>query len=154
MGKKYYWEDFKVGALTEIAGPTLTEKGIIEFATQFDPQYFHTDPEAAAKSIYGGLIASGWHTVSLCMRMICDAYLSQTASLGSPGVNEVRWLKPVRPGDTLTLRMTVLESKPSSSKPDRGTVLHRWEVLNQAKEIVMRMEGYGMFSRRAPGPAA
>jgi acyl dehydratase len=151
MDFKYYWEDFKVGAVDELAGPTLTEESIIEFASKYDPQYFHTDPEAAKASMFGGLIASGWHTVSLCMRLICDAYLSHAASLGSPGVNEVRWLKPVRPGDTLALRMTVVETKPSSSKPDRGTVLHRWEILNQNKEIVMRMEGYGMFSRRNPG---
>lgn len=132
----------------EIPGPVLTRESILEYAQRYDPQPFHVDEEAAKRSPYGGLIASGWHTVSLAMRMICDAYLLDAASLGSPGVNQVRWLKPVRPGDSLRLRMTVLEAKPSTSKPDRGTVLHRWDVLNQDSETVMTMEGYGMFRRR------
>jgi acyl dehydratase len=146
---KYWFEDFPVGMAVEIAGPTLTRESILEYARRYDPQSFHVDEKAGERSMYGGLIASGWHTVSLCMRMICDAYLLDAASLGSPGVNEVRWLKPVRPGDTIRLRMTVIEAKPSRSKPDRGTVLHRWEVLNQESDVVMTMEGYGMFRRRS-----
>jgi acyl dehydratase len=145
---KYWFEDFPVGMAVEIAGPTLTRESILEYARRYDPQPFHTDEAAAKDSIYGGLIASGWQTVSLVMRMICDAYLLEAASLGSPGVNQVRWLKPVRPGDAIKLRMTVLEAKPSTSKPDRGTVLHRWEVFNQKDELVLTMEGYGMFRRR------
>ena len=145
---KYWFEDFPVGMVVEIPGPTLTRESIVEFASRYDPQPFHVDEAAAKESDFGGLIASGWHTVSLAMRMICDAYLLDAASLGSPGVNQVRWLKPVRPGDTIRLRMSVLEAKPSMSKPDRGTVLHRWEVLNQKDEIVLSMEGYGMFRRR------
>ena len=145
---RYWFEDFPVGMTVEIPGPVLTTESILEYARRYDPQPFHVDEEAAKQSVYGGLIASGWHTVSLAMRMICDAYLLDAASLGSPGVNEVRWLKPVRPGDSIRLRMTVLEAKPSASKPDRGTVLHRWEVLNQNGETVMTMEGYGMFRRR------
>jgi acyl dehydratase len=148
MSVKYYFEDFPVGRVVEGGPSSLGEDEIIAFARQYDPQYFHVDPEAAKQSIYGGLIASGWQTVALCMRMICDAYLLEAASLGSPGVNEVRWLKPVRPGDAVRMRMTVLEAKPSISKPDRGTVLHRWEVFSQNDELVMRMEGYGMFKRR------
>ena len=148
---KYWFEDFPVGMAVEMAGPTLTRESILEYARRYDPQPFHVDEAAAKESIYGGLIASGWQTVSLVMRMICDAYLLEAASLGSPGVNEVRWLKPVRPGDTIRLRMRVLESKPSTSKPDRGTVLHRWEVFNQKDELVLTMEGYGMFRRRAAG---
>jgi acyl dehydratase len=148
--KKYYFEDFPAGMALEISGPTLTRDSILEYARRYDPQPFHVDEEAAKQSIFGGLIASGWHTVSLCMRMICDAYLIEAASLGSPGVKEVSWTKPVRPGDTLRLKMTVLEAKTSRSKPDRGTVLHRWEVFNQNQELVMRMEGYGMFRRRSP----
>jgi acyl dehydratase len=148
---KYWFEDFPVGMAVEIAGPTLTRESILEYARRYDPQPFHTDEAAAKDSIYGGLIASGWQTVSLVMRMICDAYLLEAASLGSPGVNQVRWLKPVRPGDAIKLRMTVLEAKPSTSKPDRGTVLHRWEVFNQKDELVLTMEGYGMFRRRAAG---
>jgi acyl dehydratase len=144
----HYFEDFPVGRVIELDGPTLSAESIVEFAGRYDPQPFHVDPEAAKESIFGGLIASGWQTVGLCMRMICDSYLLNSASLGSPGVNEVRWLKPVRPGDRIRLRMTVLEAKPSTSKPDRGTVLHRWEVFNQSGDLVMRMEGYGMFKRR------
>jgi acyl dehydratase len=146
--KKYHFEDFPVGMVLELAGPTLTKESIVEYARRYDPQPFHTDEEAAKHSVFGGLIASGWHTVSLCMRMICDAYVLDAASMGSPGVNEVRWTKPVRPGDTIKLRMTVVDAKPSTSKPDRGTVLHRWEVFNQNGELVMHMEGYGIFRRR------
>lgn len=145
---KYYFEDFTPGRVWERAGPTLSADDIVEFAERYDPQYFHVDREAAKASPFGGLIASGWHTVAIGMRLICDAYLLEAASLGSPGVNEVRWTQPVRPGDALNLRMTVVEAKPSRSKPDRGTVLHRWEIFNQHGELVMRMEGYGMFSRR------
>ena len=148
MTKKYHFEDFAPGRAWEIDGPTLGKEEIVEFARRFDPQYFHVDERAAEDSPYGGLIASGWQTVGICMRLICDAYLLQAASLGSPGVNEVRWTKPVRPGDRLRMKMTVLEAKISRSKPDRGTVLHRWEVYNQHGDMVMHMEGYGMYARR------
>jgi acyl dehydratase len=148
LSKKYYFEDFAPGRVWEMAGPALAKEEIVEFASRFDPQYFHVDEQAAERSPFGGLIASGWHTVGICMRLICEAYLLEAASLGSPGVNEVRWLKPVRPGDRLNLRMTVLEAKLSRTKPDRGTVLHRWEVFNQHGDMVMHMEGYGMFARR------
>jgi acyl dehydratase len=148
LTKRYYFEDFSVGRAWEIDGPVLSKDEIVEFASRFDPQYFHVDERAAQDSPFGGLIASGWHTASICMRLICAAYLLEAASLGSPGVNEVRWLKPVRPGDRLRLKMTVLEAKPSRSKPDRGTVLHLWETFNQHGDMVMRMEGYGMFLRR------
>jgi acyl dehydratase len=145
---KYWFEDFRVGLVVEMPGPTLTPESIVEFASRYDPQPFHVNEPAAKESVFGGLIASGWHTVSLAMRMICDAYLLEAASLGSPGVNQVRWLKPVRPGDTLRLRMSVLEARRSVTKPDRGTVLHRWELFNQKDDIVLSMEGYGMFRRR------
>jgi len=146
--KKYHFEDFTPGRVWELEGPTVGKEEIVEFARRFDPQYFHVDERAAEDSPYGGLIASGWQTVGICMRLICDAYLLQTASLGSPGVNEVRWTKPVRPGDRLRMKMTVIEAKISRSKPDRGTVLHRWEVYNQHGDMVMHMEGYGMYARR------
>jgi acyl dehydratase len=149
-GFKYYFEDFHVGMVFERAGPTLTEEQILEFARRYDPQPMHIDKEAAKRSIYGGLIASGWHTASLATRMMCDSYLLDSASLGSPGMREVSWPKPVRAGDTLRLRMTVLETRPSKSKPDRGSVLHRWEVFNQANDLVLRIEGIGMFRRRDP----
>jgi acyl dehydratase len=145
---RYYFEDFVTGMTVELDGPTLSEEEIIHFATRYDPQSFHVDPVRARQSIYGGLIASGWHTVSVCMRLICDAYLLRSASLGSPGVKDVRWLKPVRPGDQLKMRMTVEGSKPSRSKPDRGTVEHRWQVFNHAGELVLEMIGYGMFLKR------
>jgi acyl dehydratase len=148
MTKRYYFEDFTPGRVFELDGPALDKAEIVEFARRFDPQYFHVDERAAEDSPYGGLIASGWHTVGICMRLICDSYLLQSASLGSPGVNEVRWTKPVRPGDRLKMRMTILEAKLSRSKPDRGTVLHRWEVYNQHGDLVMHMEGYGMYGRR------
>jgi acyl dehydratase len=146
--KKYYFEDFAPGRTWEIDGPTVSRDEIVEFARRFDPQYFHVDETAAGDSPYGGLIASGWQTVGICMRLICDAYLLESASLGSPGVNELRWTKPVRPGDRLRMKMTVLEAKLSRSKPDRGTVLHRWEMYNQHGDLVMHMEGYGMYGRR------
>lgn len=149
-GKRYYFEDFVPGTTVELPGPTLTREDIIDYARRFDPQPFHVDEEAAKRSAFGGLIASGWHTVALCMRLICDAYLLEAASLGSPGVKGLQWIRPVRPGDTIRLRMIVLETQASRSKPDRGVVLHRWEVFNQRNECVMTMEGYGMFLRRDP----
>lgn len=146
---KYYWEDFPVGSVTEFGGVTLSKEDVMRFAREFDPQPFHIDEEAAKHSMFGGLIASGWHTCGLAMRMMCDAYLLQAASLGSPGVDNIRWLKPVRPGDTLRVRCVVLEARPLESKPHVGLVRNRWEVLNQHNEEVMQMEGYGMFKRRS-----
>ncbi|MCC6657984.1 MAG: MaoC family dehydratase [Rhodocyclaceae bacterium] len=145
---KYYWEDFPAGKVIEFGGVTLTQEEIVRFAKEFDPQPFHIDEEAAKHSMFGGIIASGWHTCALCMRMTCDAYLLETASLGSPGVDSLRWLKPVRPGDTLRVRCVTLEARPMESKPHIGLVRNRWEVLNQHGEEVMQMEGYGMLRRR------
>ncbi len=147
---KYHFEDFTPGSVWEIQGPTLNEADIVEFASRYDPQYFHVDPEQARQSDFGGLIASGWQTVSLCMRMMCDCYLTESASLGSPGVDKVRWKLPVRPGDALRMRMTVLKATASRSRPDRGTLFNLWEVFNQKNELVMTMEGYGILGRRAP----
>jgi acyl dehydratase len=151
MQRKYYFEDFAPGDVWDIEGPVITKEEIIEFASRFDPQYFHVDEAAAEHSPYGGLIASGWHTVSLCMRVMCDRYLSNTATLGSPGIEHIRWLHPVRPGDRLRIKLTVLEAKISRSKPDRGSVLHRWEVFNQDGEMVMSLDGVGIFARRQHG---
>jgi len=154
-GFKYYFEDFEPGQVLEIAGPTLTEQEIIEFASRFDPQLFHVDAEKARHSVYHGIIASGWHTAAVCMRMICDAYLLEAASMGSPGVDQIRWLHPVRPGDTLALRMTVLETRVSKTRSGMGIVRHRWDVFNQHQQLVMEMTGVGLFRRRHPGdPAA
>ena len=143
-----WWEDFEAGESADMGSHCFTEEEIIAFARQFDPQPFHTDPQAAARSAFGGLIASGWHTCAIGMRLMVENYVSRTVSLGSPGVDEIRWLKPVRPGDTLTYRRTVLESRASASRPGVGLVKQRWEALNQRGELVLSMEGWGMFGRR------
>jgi acyl dehydratase len=122
----------------------VTEEEIIEFARRYDPQVFHTDPVAARDSIYGGLVASGWHTAAMAMRLIVEHHLSHAAGVGSPGVDEVRWLKPVRPGDRLSVRVTVLEVRRSESKPDRGLVRSFIEVLNQDMAVVMSFKGVTM----------
>ena len=148
---KYYWEDFKVGDTSELGEKIVDKDEAIAFARAYDPQPFHIDEAAAKESFFGGLIASGWHTCAMVMRMMVDSYLNDSASLGSPGVDNVRWLKPVRPGDTIRARRLVLETRASQSKPRIGIVKHRWEVFNQHGELVMSMEGYGMFERRNPG---
>lgn len=144
-----YFEDFQAGEVMTYQGPALSEQDIIEFAAQWDPQPFHIDPDAARQSIFGGLIASGWHTMAVTMRMMCECYILDAASLGSPGVDAVRWLQPVRPGDTLSLRMTVRSTRRSRSKPDRGLVFSDTEVLNQNGDVVMSFNGMGMFKTRS-----
>jgi acyl dehydratase len=148
-----YWEDFHVGEVEQIGERLVDKAEVIAFATQFDPQPFHIDEAAAKQSMYGGLIASGWHTCAMVMRMMCDAYLTQAASIGSPGIDNLKWLKPVRPGDVITARRTTIETRASKSKPDIGIVNNLWEVFNQKGELVMSMQGYGMFRRRSPGSA-
>jgi len=143
-----YFEDYLPGTVHEFGSAKVEESEIIEFAKRFDPQDFHTDPEAAARGPFGGLIASGWHTGALMMRMIVDNYLSKASSLGSPGIDELRWLRPVRPGDTLHLRATVLDTKRSQSKPDRGVVRTLTEVLNQNGEIVMSVKAMTLIRCR------
>jgi acyl dehydratase len=145
---KWYFEDFEPGRIIAVGSRTLGEEEIIAFARQFDPQPFHVDHDAAAKSMFGGIIASGWHTCSIMMRMMVDGFLSQAASLGSPGVDEIRWLKPVRAGDTIAVTTTVLDARASSSKPDRGVVHTMWEAKNQHGETVATVKGMGMFMRR------
>jgi acyl dehydratase len=149
--KKYYWEDFAVGTVREFGGMKLEKADIVRFAKEWDPQPFHVDEEAAKQSPYGGLIASGWQTCAAAMRMCCDAYLLDAASVGSPGVENVRWVKPVRPGDTLKVRLEVLEARELKSKPGVGLVKNRWQLFNQNGEEVMQMEGYGMFLQRPRG---
>jgi acyl dehydratase len=148
---KWYFEDFKVGNTIELGSRTLTEEEIISFAKEYDPQPFHIDKAAAEKSMFGGIIASGWQTCGIMMRMLVDGYLREAASLGSPGVDEIRWLKPVRPGDTLSVSITTVESRPSSSKPDRGVVVNTWQATNQRGEVVATIKGMGMFLRRPAG---
>lgn len=144
-----YFEDYVPGSVHELGTITIGESEIIEFARRYDPQAFHIDPEAARHTQFGGLIASGWQTAGLMMRLAVDCYLSDVASLASPGVDELRWTQPVRPGDALSVRATVLEARPSSSKPDRGLVRTLFEVRNQRGEIVMTVKGMNMLKRRA-----
>jgi acyl dehydratase len=133
-----YFEDYAVGATNECGSVSVDEASIVAFAKEFDPQPFHADPEAAAAGPFGGLIASGWHTAALVMRLLVDNYLSAEASLGSPGLDEIRWPYPVRPDDTLRVRATVVESRRSLSKPDRGIIKTMVEAVNQDGRTVMR----------------
>ena len=135
-----YFEDYVAGSAHEFGSIAVGHDEVISFAKRFVPLPYHTDPALAKKSIYGGLIASGWHTAGLMMRLYTDNYLSKVANLGSPGVDELRWDKPVRPGDTLSIRVTVLETRRSRSKPDRGIVRSFIEVLNQSREAVMSLK--------------
>jgi acyl dehydratase len=143
-----YFEDYVPGAVHECGSIAVEEEEIIAFARRFDPQPFHTDHEKARQSAFGGLIASGWHTASLMMRLFVDHYLSRNASLSSPGVDELRWLKPVRPSDVLSLRVTVSETIRSRSKPDRGIVKSFIEVRNQRDEVVMTMKAMNLLGCR------
>ena len=142
---KRYLEDYEPSAVYEFGSVVVEEEEIIAFARRYDPQVFHTDPAAARKTAFGGLVASGWHTAALAMRMLVDHYISHVACLGAPGADELRWLKPVRPGDTLSLRVTVLEVKRSRSKPDRGVVRSFVEVLNQDRQVVMTRQAVSIM---------
>jgi len=158
MTIRYFWEDFPAGLVRDIGSFAVTREAVLAFAHEFDPQPFHTDDEAAQASLFGGLCASGWHTCAMAMRLMCDSYLLEAASLGSPGIDSLRWLKPVFPGDTLGGTMTVLEARTMASKPHVGLVRSAWDLRNQHGETVLTMEGWGMFRRRevpaaAPVPA-
>ena len=147
-----YFEDFTEGQVIELGTiPSLTEEEIITFARQWDPQPFHTDPEAAKESIYGGLIASGWQTALLTMRLQVDSLLSKMDTHGSPGVENIRFRKPVRAGDRLQARYTVLVAEPSAKRPTMGKLLGRTEVLDGAGDVVYQMDGWGLIGRRPPG---
>lgn len=150
---RWYWEDLAVGQVQEFGATTVTREAVLAFAAQFDPQPFHLDEAAAKASLFGGLSASGWHTCAMAMRMMCDGYLLNSSSLGSPGVDNLRWLKPVLPGDTLSVRMTIVEARPMASRPQVGLVRSSWEVLNQRAQVVLSMQGWGMFGRREPALA-
>lgn len=146
-----YFEDFHEGEELELGTKTVTREEIVAFAREYDPQPFHVDDDAGAASHFGGLVASGWHTAAMWMRIYVDEVLLDSASLGSPGVEELRWLKPVRPGDTLTARMRVLWTKPSEKDPRRGTVFSESDFVNQQGEVVMRLRARGLFARRDGG---
>ena len=149
-----YFEDYAVGS--EFSGGSIAVDAaeIIAFARRYDPQPFHTDPEAARASTFGGLIASGWHTVALTMKLLVESYLSAESSLGSPGIDELRWIKPVRPGDALSIRVVVKEARRSRSRPDRGLVGSAIEVRNQRGELVMSMRAMNLMLLRDPEAAA
>jgi acyl dehydratase len=146
-----YFEDFPEGSAQDLGTFSLSADEIIEFARKYDPQPMHVDAEAGRASIYGSLIASGWQTVATYMRLLVDGVIGQSASMGSPGVDSVRWLKPVRPDETLRARVLVLESRASNSRPDWGIVRTRGEVVNQDDEVVMRLEAVNFFARRPRG---
>jgi acyl dehydratase len=146
-----YFEDFEaLDTALDLGNHLFTAEDIIAFARTYDPQSMHTDPEQALRSIYGGLIASGWHTASTYMRLLVDALIGGSASLGSPGIENLRWLRPVRPGDTLRGRFTVLDARTSQSRPDRGIVRSKGEMINQDGEVVMEVEAVNFFARRPP----
>ena len=147
-----YYEDIEVGAVRRFGSKAVTREEVIDFASQFDPQPFHLDEAAGKASIFGGLCASGWHTCSLAMRLMVDNFLCRAASMGSPGLETLKWLKPVYPGDTLSLRHTIVESRPLRKRADVGLVQTTWEMFNQDGDKVLHMEGYGMFRRRTPDP--
>ena len=149
-----YFEDYIPNSVYEYGSITISEQEILEFAKKFDPQPFHTDPEAASHGPFGGLIASGWHTASAMMRLFADHYLSRVASLGGPGVDELRWHKPVRPGDSLRIRVTVLEAKRSQSKTDRGLVRSFVEVFDQEGNPVMELTVMNILLGREAGSTA
>jgi acyl dehydratase len=144
-----YFEDFAVGEVLELGTyPPLSEAEIMDFARQWDPQPFHVDPERAKDSIFGGLIASGWHIGAIALRLLVEGLLSHCASQGSPGVDNLRFRRPVRPGDVLSGRHTVVATSPSASRPGLGKVVGRTELLNQDGEVVLSMEGTGFYDRR------
>lgn len=151
--RERYFEDYLPGEVYEFGSFAITAEAIIAFAQRYDPQPFHTDPVAAAKSIYGGLIASGWMTGGIMMRMLVDNFISPLSSMGSPGIDELRWHKPVRPGDTLSVRVAVIEARRSQSKPDRGIILVQNECLNQHAEVVMSGKSMALYKCRALAPA-
>ena len=151
---QYYWEDLPVDTTIDLGSLTVDREEVLEFAGKYDPQPFHLSDEAAAQSMFGRLAASGWHTCAMVMGLMTRNFLLQSSSLGSPGLEKLKWLRPVYPGDTLTVRQRIVESRPMASRPDVGLVRSVWEAFNQDGEQVLMMDGYGMFRRRTPGAAA
>jgi acyl dehydratase len=153
MADRIHWEDLTPGSVRELGTTSVDADQIKDFAARYDPQPFHLDEEAGRNSLFGGLCASGWQTCALAMRLTVDNLLKDSSSLGSPGLDNLRWLKPVYPGDQLTLRHTILESRAMRKRPDTGLVNARWELFNQDGAKVLEMEGWGMFGRRQPATA-
>jgi acyl dehydratase len=147
-----YLDDLRPGETFALGHRRVTREEIVDFATAWDPQPFHLDEAAAQASIYGQLIASGWHTACVFMRLFADGLLNRSAAIGSPGLDELRWLKPVYAGDSLDARVEILEVRPSRSRPDRGAARIRCVVTNQRGDEVLTMIATVMFLRRAVGP--
>ena len=147
-----YFEDYVPGAVHELGSVVVDEEEVLDFGKRYVPLPYHIDKEAAKKSIYGGLIASGWHTAAIMMRLYTDNYLSKVANLGSPGCDEMRWDKPVFPGDELSVRVTVLEARVSQSKPDRGIIRSFVEVLNHKREVAMSLKMVNFVRTRKVSP--
>jgi acyl dehydratase len=145
----HYFEDFHIGETFDLGPLTVTAEEIIAFAKQFDPQYFHVDPQRAKDSIFGGLVASGWHAGALFMRMFFDDVLSKTDSIGSPGLDQIRWLQPVRPNDTLHGRFTITDARVSKSRPTTGILRSNGELFNQNNELLMTVIGIHFVGRRS-----
>jgi len=148
-----YFEDYVPGLVVDCGSFTVSAAEIIEFARRYDPQPFHIDPAAAAAGPYGGIIASGWHTVGLVMRQLVERFISPESGLGAAGVDEVRWPRPVRPGDTLYVRGSVLEARLSRSKPDRGIIRTLMEATTADGEVAMTMQGINFVRVRPPAGA-
>jgi len=146
-----FFEDFFDGQEISFGSVTVDRGEILDFARRYDPQSFHVDEEAAARSIYGGIIASGWHTGAMMMRLLCDGLFLRAASMGSPGLDQLRWIRPARPGDTLTLTGRVVSAKASRTKPDRGSVDISYKVHNQHGDLAMTFQAVTIFGRRFPG---
>lgn len=146
------WEDLPVGTVRDLGQLTVSADDITAFARQFDPQPFHLSQAGGEASLFGGLCASGWHTCSLAMRLMVTNFLSRSTSLGSPGLEGLKWHQPVYPGDTLRLSLAIVESRPMASRPDVGLVRNHWVMGNQHGQRVLFMDGYGMFRRRHPAP--
>jgi acyl dehydratase len=146
--KDRFFEDYSAGDVYEFGPIALDEAAIVQFGRRYDPQYLHVDAQRAADGPYGGLIASGWQTMATAMRLFVDNFLPDGASMGSPGVDELRWLVPVRPGDVLRIRVSVLSARISRSKPDRGIVETRVDALNQRDEVVATMRAVNFMRRR------
>lgn len=149
----FFWEDFEVGQRRQLGSHLVTAQEIVDFARRFDPQPFHVDPDRARHSAFHGLVASGWHSAAIWMRLYFDSLLSHSASIGSPGVDDLAWLSPVRPGDELQGSLEVISARPSRSRPDRGLVQIRAELTNQEGTVTLRMTPWGLFGRR-PQPGA
>jgi len=150
LAAERWFEDYLEGSVHELGSVEVDKNEVIEFARRYDPQVFHTDEEAAKRTLFGGLIASGWHTAALMMRLLADNFISKVASLGAPAVDELRWHLPVRPGDVLSVRVLVLDTRRSRSKPDRGVMRTRVEVTNQRGELAMSLTAVNILLCRGP----